>query len=745
MKLRHCCVLLFFFVLSAGCGRPTIDSTTPSQVSTTHTLAPPEVNTTPVPDASAAARAFLDAWKADNYAAMYALITSLGKDAMSQGDFEKHYLGIATEMALSGIDYEILSSLVVSPTSAQIGYKLIFHSTLVGDIQKETRMDLDLEQGQWRIKWGDALVMPELAGDNYMGMERYIPARANIYDRNGHALVAQTDATAIGLVPGQIDPDQEEKLFTWLVRLTGLNSDAIRLRYENFPPGVDWYLALGEVPADTIANNIDALSGFSGLVLEPYRARYYFDGGVAPHVVGYVTTIQAGEEEEYMRKGYQRDERVGQAGLEKWGEDYLSGKRGGALYVFNAQGQILTRLAERDAQPSQAITTTLDRDFQEAVERSISGFLGAVVVLERDTGRVLAMASSPGFDPNAFEPRNRNSSALLEDIYSDPASPTFNRAAQGQYPAGSAFKPITMAAALESGLYTPETTYECGYFFTELAGVSLNDWTYDYFLEDGKMAPSGLLTLPQGLIRSCNPYFWHIGLDLYNQGKKTAISDMARSFGLGTPTGIQGIDEEAGNIPVPQSEVDATNLAIGQGETLVTPLQMADMIAAVGNGGTLYRPQLIERIAPPDGPPTFEFKPEVRGKLPIRPETLKVIQDALVGVVRSTKPYGTAWHRFTGLDINVAGKTGTAQSGSGDPHAWFVGYTFESREDKPDIAIAVIVENIGQGSDYGAPIFRRVVELYYYGRPTKLYPWETGFYVVRTPTPVGEVPNTPEP
>jgi len=744
MKLRHLVILLLFLAVMAGCSTSSNTTRTPSQVPT-QTLSQPGVNTTPVPDASAAARKFLDAWKADDYASMYSLITSLSQDAMGQQDFEKHYRGIATEMALSGIDYEILSSLVDNPTTAQVGYRVIFHSSLVGDIQRETRMDLNLEQGQWRVKWDDSLVMPELAGDNYLGMERYIPARANIYDRNGHALVAQADATAIGLVPGQIDPDQEEKLFTWLVRLTGLSADEIRARYENFPPGVDWYLPLGEVPADTIASNIDVLSGFSGLVLEPYKARYYFDGGIAPHVVGYVTTIQAGEEEQYMRKGYQRDERVGQAGLEKWGEDYLSGKRGGALYVFNAQGQIITRLAERDAQPSQAIYTTLDRDFQQAVERSISGFRGAVVVLERDTGRVLAMASSPSFDPNAFEPRNRNSAALLQDIFSDPNSPTFNRATQGQYPAGSAFKLVTIGAALESGLYTPETTYQCGYFFTELQGITLNDWTYDHFLKDGKTIPSGLLTLPEGLIRSCNPFFWHIGLDLYNQGKTTAIADMARSYGLGTPTGIQGIDEEAGNIPVPQSEVDATNLAIGQGATLVTPLQMADFVAALGNGGTLYRPQLIERIAPPDGPPTLEFKPEVRGKLPIRPDSLKVIQEAMRGVVVSTKPYGTAWHRFTGLDIKVAGKTGTAQSGAQDPHAWFVGYTFEGRQDKPDIAIAVIVENIGEGSDYAAPIFRRVVELYFYGRPTKLYPWESGFYVTRTPTPVGEIPATEEP
>ncbi len=743
MKFQHWLFILLIALLASCSTSPSV-TTTPSLVPT-RTLAQPGVGTTPVPDPGSVASAFLDAWKADDYETMYALITPLSQDAMSQESFVKHYAGIAAEMALSGIDYEVLSSLVEDPSSAQVGYRVIFHSSLVGDIQRETLMNLSLDQGEWRVKWDDSLVMPELAGDNFMGMERYIPARANIYDRNGHALVAQTDVTAIGLVPNQIDPDQEEKLYSWLVRLTGLTGDEIVSRYASFPPGVDWYLPLGEVAAETIASNIDILSGFSGLVLEPYRARYYFDGGIAPHVVGYVTTIQAGQEEEYLRKGYQRDERVGQAGLEKWGEDYLSGVRGGALYVFNPQGQIITRLAEREAQPSQAIYTTLDRDFQQEVERAISGYRGAVVVLERDTGRVLAIASSPSFDPNAFEPRNRNSSAMLEDIFSDPSTPTFNRAAQGQYPPGSAFKPVTMAAALESGLYTPETTYQCGYFFNELAGLTLRDWTYEHYLEDGKTIPSGLLTLPEGLMRSCNPFFWHMGLDLYNQDKTTAIADMARGFGLGAPTGIEVIEEEVGNVPVPQSPVDATNLAIGQGETLATPLQVAVFAAALGNGGTLYRPQLVERIAPPDGPPTFEFKPEERGKLPISPENLKVIQDAMRGVVVSTKPYGTAWHRFTGLDINVAGKTGTAESGFGDPHAWFAGYTFEDRPNQPDIAAVVIVENIGEGSDYAAPIFRRVVELYFYDRPAKLYPWESGFYVTRTPTPefVGE--ETPEP
>ncbi len=740
MKARLLKILILLSFLT-GCTQAR-SSSTPT-IAPSPTLGAVSVGITPVPDANLAARKFLDAWKTDDYTSMYAMLTSVSRDAISQEDFEKHFSGIASEMALSGIEYEILSSLVASPESAQVGYRVHFQSALVDDLVKDTKMNLSLESGQWRVQWDDTLVMPELAGGNYLGMERFIPARANIYDRNGEALVAQTDATAIGLVPGQIDPEQEETLFTWLERLTGQRADDIRARYASFPAGADWYLPLGEVPSDLIAKNFDFLSGLSGLQLNSNKWRYYFDGGVAPHVVGYVTTIQQGQEEEYRRKGYQRDERIGQSGLEKWGKSYLSGQRGGALYVFDTNGQIVTRLAEREGQPSQAIYTTLEKNLQEGAQQALSGFRGAAVVIEKDTGRVLAMASSPGFDPNAFEPLNRNSADVLQQIFSDPNTPTFNRASQGQYPLGSVFKLVTMAAGLESGVFTKDSTYDCGYFFNELAGVTLNDWTYEHFQRGDETPPSGLLTLPEGLMRSCNPYFWHIGLDLYNQGMTTTVSSMATGFGLGKKTGIEGIEEEAGQIPVPQSQLDATNLAIGQGETLVTPLQVASFTAALGNGGTLYKPQLIEKIAPPDGEPTKVFTPEVSGKLPLSQENLQIIQDAMRSVVENRR--GTAWHRFTGLDVPVYGKTGTAQSGSGEPHAWFAGYTLENRQDKPDIAIAVVVENIGEGSDYAAPIFRRIVELYFEGRPGKLYPWEFGFYVTRTPTPEGEEAPTPEP
>jgi len=716
------------------------------------TALPPTTSTVPLmqegdtSDVKAITRAYLDAWKVDDYEKMYGLLTSLSQDAINKEEFIKHYQGVANEAALSGVSYEILSS-IVNPDSAQVNYRVTLNSMLVGDISRDTVMNLRFEKGAWRIEWDDTLVLPELKGGNYLVMDRngYVPSRGNIYDREGRALVAQSDATAVGLYPDQIDPTQTDQLFAQLADLTGLDVDTIRAMYNSAPSGAGWYIPLGEVSADKAASQFGLLSGLSGVVMRSYKSRYYFDGGIAPHVVGYVSAIQPDEVEAFTRKGYQLDERVGRSGMEKWGEAYLAGKRGGALYVFNAQAQPVTRLAEAPALPSQAIYTTLDRDFEMAAQKALGSFRGAIVVLERDTGRVLAMVSSPGFDPNAFEPVNFNSSSMLYEISTDPAQPLLNRATQGQYPLGSVFKIVTMAAALESGVYTPETTYQCGYYFDELQGVRLHDWTYDYFQQNHSTIPSGLLTLPQGLMRSCNPFFWHIGLDLFNRGLNTAVSDMARKFGLGSAAGIVGVEESNGNIPDPVNQVDAVNMAIGQGAVLVTPLQVADFTAAIGNGGTLYRPQVVEKVAPPDGTSTVIFKPEAIGKLPLKPENLKTIQDAMVGVIRNEKPRGTAWHVFTGLDIPVAGKTGTAQSGSDRPHAWFAGYTFAGRTDRPDIAAVVLVENIGEGSDYAAPIFRRLVELYFSGQPQKLYWWESEFNKPMTPTPgLPGVKGTPQ-
>lgn len=735
MKIRLSLLLPLVLLILAGCNNPGPAPSLSPQPSASATLPPPGVTTTQAPDAESAARAFLDAWKAEDYPAMYAMLTSISRDAVTEEQFEARYRNVAAEAALSSIDSHILSALTQT-RSAQVSYRVILNSVLVADIQADTMMNLSLEEGEWRIQWDEALIHPLLSGGNTLRMDHSIPSRGNIYDRNGHALVAQTEATALGLFPDQIDADQEDRLLAELFRLTGIRPDTIRARFANFPAGAGWYLPLRAVSADVYRQREPILSAFSGFVARSERWRYYFDGGIAAHVIGYVASIQENQVEEYMRKGYRRDERIGQYGLESWGEAYLSGKRGGSLYVVNPDGLTVTKLVDSSPAAAQAIYTTLDKDLQLGVQQAIAGFLGAIVVLERDTGRVLALASSPGFDPNLFEPINFNSGYQIQDLFEPNTRPLLNRATQGQYPLGSVFKIVTMAAALESGLYSPETIYDCQHTFTELPGITLTDWTLER-----ELPPSGPLTLPEGLMRSCNPYFYHIGLDMYDRGMLTTISDMARGFGLGRATGIGQVAEESGQVPDPSDRTNATSLAIGQGDFLSTPLQVANFVAAIGNGGTLFRPQVVERIAPPDGEPTFLFEPEAVATLPVSQENLAIIHEAMVSVVANRR--GTAFHRFTGLNIPLAGKTGTAQDPPRLPHSWFAGYTFAERPNRPDIAVAVVVENVGEGSDYAALVFRRVLEIYFSGAPNTLYWWESQIGVTRTPTP--EVTDTPTP
>ena len=706
------------------------------------TLPPPNTQTTPVPDVKEAAQAYLDAWKADDYATMYAMLTTVSQDAISEEKFTKWYKSVIAEAAVQSVDYEILSSFVKDTRNAQVGYRTILNSILVGTIERETSMNLTLEEGKWRVQWADDLIIPELANGNYLWMDRHIPSRANIYDRNGSAIAAYAKAVSIGLIPGEIEPDTEEDVLNQIQWLTGIHPNTIAQMYADFPPNSDWYLPIGEALFDKVQQRYDVSNGYhyNGLVMVPYTSRFYFNNGIAPQAIGYVSLIQEDEVETYLRQGYSVDEKVGRQGIERWGEPYLGGTRGGTLYVIGTDDQVVTKLADVPAKPAQAIYTTLDKDLQLGAQLALQKFNGAIIIMERGTGKILAMASSPEFDPNAFEPSNYNYSALLADIYSpDGGQPLLNRATQGLYPLGSVFKIITMAAALESGLYTPQTTYDCQYSFDEIQGLPPRyDWTWEHFQKDGRTQPSGLLTLPEGLMRSCNPFFWHIGLDLYRRGLTDAIAKMAQGFGLGSPTGIEGVEEEEGQVPVPRSEVDAINQAIGQGETLVTPLQVVRFVAAIGNDGIIYRPQIIDRIVPPDGNPTREFQPIVDGTLPVSSENLKTIQDAMISVVEN--PRGTAQWILAGMSKNyypLAGKTGTAESGSGEPHAWFVGYTRKGRQDKPDIAIVVIAENAGEGSEIAAPIFRAMVQLYFEGGRGTL-PWESQPGVLATPVPEDE-------
>ncbi len=733
MKTRFVFSLILLIVL-AGCSTVTPEvEPTPAVETATPGLPTPVVETTSTPSVEAAVSAYLDAWAAEDYPAMYAMLDEASQAGISETEFADFHREIANELALESLEYEILSAMT-NPQSAQVAYKISYNSVLIDVLQRDIVMPLTLIDGSWRIAWAKTMILPELEGENYLWLQRHVPARANIYDRSGNVIVAYAEAISLGLTPPIVGSGQENSLLNELSLALGMPPENIASMYTNYTADGSWYIPLGAVSRDTIEPRLGVLDSYTnnGLFLRTFDGRYYFGGGVAPQAIGFVRFIYENEQDQYLRLGYARDEKVGNQGVEKWGEAYLSGTRGGTLLVLDENNDVVTQLASQESKPGQEIFTTLDKEFQLDVQAAMSGYYGAIVVLEVDTGRILAMASNPSFDPNAFNPANYNSSQQLQELYNNQQSPLMNRATQGLYPLGSVFKIITIAAALESGTYLPEDTYYCDYHFTELHGKELHDWTWDHFQEDDKTPPSGLLTLSEGLMRSCNPWFWHIGLDLYRQGMTDAIAEMARGFGLGSAVNVEALEEEEGNIPVPQSEVDATNLAIGQGDTQVTPLQVARFVAALGNGGTLYRPQIIESILTLGGEEIYSFEKDPVGELPISTLTLNTITNAMVQVVEN--PRGTAAHRFRGFQLPIAGKTGTAESGTWLPHSWFVGYTSVDNEHRPDIAVVVIAENAGEGSDIAAPIFRRVVELYFDQYP-RLYPWEAEIGVWATPEP----------
>ncbi len=748
MKLTRGILILLLIFLSACAPKPGGGGSSLFGVFPSPTPLPtPHIGVTPPPavDARATITRFLDALKNNDFASMYALLAKDSKAAMTQDAFTKKYNDALDAMGVKKLDYEVHTQ-TLNPDTALVGYSITYHTALFGDLQREFSAALNKEGGEWRVEWNNNLILPELANGDVLKTDYQIPARGNIYDQNGQPIVAQSDAYALGVTPGKINPNSEGLLVSELSKVCGMPPDEIKALYAGAAP--DWYVGVCEVSADQAKAVLDM--GLGGLVVNPYNSRFYFDSGIAPQVVGYTQLIQPQQLDQYRRMGYRGDENVGQSGIEKSMESYLAGKHGGTLYVVDPNGQLVKQIAAANPQAADSVYLTIDQNMQYWAQQALTGYNGAIVVLERDTGRVLAMASSPEFDPNAFDANNFNNSYLINNLLNDTNQPLVNRAAQGQYPLGSVFKIIAMSAALESGLYEPQTTYDCKYDFTELNGIVLHDWTWEFCqnaLKAGKQCnnpsttPSGLITLQQGLMRSCDPYFWHISVDLFNNNRAADITNMAHAFGVGSPTGIDDIAEATGSVAVPSTLIQATNQVIGQGDVTVTPLQVARFVAAVGNGGTLYQPQLVEKVQPADGSPIQAFKPNAQGTLPVRSDNLAAIQESMNWVM--TNPLGTAYYAMIGLNVPMGGKTGTAQTGPGmAPDAWFAGYTNDAANSgKPDIAIAVVMENAGEGADYAAPMFRAMVETYYYGSPqtvpSRLGPIGNPY----TPTPIGGIPT----
>ncbi|HHX08426.1 MAG TPA: hypothetical protein GX730_03200 [Chloroflexi bacterium] len=728
MKRLNKVLILFVCLGIALSACKPVATVEPTEVPTIPTSLPtPSVNIETVPDVEEAAKAYLELWKAEDYAAMYAQLSRLSKDAFTQEDFEASLKDTAVKLTMQGMDYQILSSML-NLTTSQVSYQLDYETALLGNISRQTIMNLILEENQWHIQWDASMMLPELANGNYLELVIEVPARGNIYASDAsdnYPLVSFEDAVTLMVTPGNIEEGTENGMVSLLARVLSRSEDSIREEYDDIS---DYqYAIIGDITAETANEYYDRLSNYAGISMTNFRSRFYHDGGIAPHVTGYVLNVPVEELEYYQRLGYTGDEKIGASGLEAWGEEYLGGTHGADLYVKDLQGQVLTKIAEADAKPAQSIYTTINSQLQYWLQQSLGDQVGAIVVMERDTGKVIAMVSNPGFDPNVFVGPSYTYYSIAE-VTQNPFNPMYNRAAQGVYPPGSVFKIVTMAAALETGVFTKDYPYFCDSLWYELDGWVGKDWTYDK-----GFGASGLLTLQQGLMRSCNPWFWHIAYTLWNDGYRTALPDVAYGFGLGENTGIE-IPEFQGNLNREPTDINEyVQMAIGQSTLQNSPLQIANFVAAIGNGGTLHQPTVVERIGMTGQDPVYEFEPKILGQLPVTTENIESIQEAMIMVIRN--PSGTANFQFRNYPYNIAGKTGTAENPMGTSHAWFAGYTYENDPEKPDIAIAVILENAGEGSEMAAPLFRRAVSLYFTDNESSggTMPWEESPYIPAQP------------
>lgn len=688
-----------------------------------------EPTATPVPPSpEATASEFLKSWEHRDYTAMHRLLSLESRRELEPEAFARRHQNALTGATVLTVTTSLHSVLQVD-SQAQAAYHVELDTALFGTLSSNGTMTLTEESGAWGVQWESSLIWPDLKGDKYFRTTYSIPVRATIYDFNGLGLATQGTIVSLGVIPSQIE--DEPAVLQALSEITGLSEETIRDQYASANP--EWKMPIADIPAQVSVEQNEILASLPGVYREEKSGRTYPSGEAGAHVAGWVAPVPAEQLSSYRARGYRGDEMVGVAGLEAWAEEILAGRHGGTLSVITAAGEVVAELRKTDAAPGRPIHTTLNRELQRQLQEILGNRKGAIAVLDVHSGALRGLVSSPTFDPNIFV--GPTSDAERVSVLADPGHPLINRALQGTYPTGSVFKIVTMSAGMEAAGMDPwQTTFDCpGYWDGLGRGARKYCW---------KAEGHGLTALQDGLSASCNVVFYNVGQALHALDP-ASLSQFGADFGLGAATGLRGLVEEAGLVPSPSWKEEALgelwypgdtiNLAIGQGYLRVTPLQVARMMGAVANGGILYRPFVVERVEGNEEHPEEVTASEAVGNLPISPDHLRALQEGLLGVTADTT-IGTASHRFAGLDIPVAGKTGTAEAGRRDaePHSWFAAY---APADDPEIALVVVAENAGEGSTVAAPLARQVVEAYFGVPLSELPPEAEEDYEPPTPTP----------
>jgi penicillin-binding protein 2 len=542
----------------------------------------------------------------------------------------------------------------------------------------------------------------ELSAKNRVRLVPIKAQRGLIYDRQGVLLVGNVPSYNVSLIPVALPAEaaERQKEFALLQDLLGMQADELeerfrQRRFRNFEP-LRLKGSLDRITAGIIEEHRPDLPGV--MVLTESQRSYKFSS-LGFHVLGYVGEIS--EHELALREGYQAGDIIGQAGVEKVYDHYLKGRNGWLHIEVDAHGRQMGILGREDPWAGHSLVLTLDHRLQAAAEATLGDRRGAVVVEDVRNGEILAMASSPTYDPNTFARGIRQDE--WEKLRLDRGYPLTNRAIQGLYPPGSIFKLVTFTAAMQERLITPDQEFLCKGIFW------ISTWPYRCWYEPGH----GLVTARRSLIESCDIYYYHLGLKI----KVDKLGQWARNFGYGSLSGIDLPNELSGLVPSAQWKERTQNmpwfpgntvmLSIGQGYLLSTPMQILDTIVAVANSGLVFRPHLLRQVLSSSGRVIHEFKPELMYRVNVDPANWRLLQDCLVDVVNSK--HGTGKQaRIPG--VLVAGKTATAQNLHGEDHAAFVAY---APANNPEIAVVVYLENAGGGGAEAAPLARRVVEAYF--------------------------------
>jgi penicillin-binding protein 2 len=572
----------------------------------------------------------------------------------------------------------------------------------------------------WSLQILDGDHYRALAKDHGILDVRVHPPRGEIMDRNGKVLVENRTVMALELRPSDLPNDRTERRreLAKLGDLLGLSQREIHRRVRATPQYAGYPVVLKQgLDRQLLFYLLENKESFPGVSVERTYVRKYPDSTLAAHVLGLVGQISPRQLKQSRYKGLRPGDIIGQAGVEYTYDKFLRGTAGSERIQVDALGRPRGTLGNRPAQAGDSLRLTLDSGLQETGESALRdrGLPGAFVAMDVHTGAILAMGSYPTYDPSFYT--QPHTEEQYDAFGNQPGDPLVDRADQGGYPTGSAFKPITATAALEDGLISPDT------IFDDTGSLDIGGLV----VHNAGGAANGPINMTTALKVSSDVYFFSLGLRASASGNHGQIQDWAHKYGLGEKPNIDIPNASAGLIPTPAwrnrvyrshknpyidrpwNQGDNVNLAVGQGDVMVTPLQLARAYAALANGGTLVRPHLGGRIVGVNGKTVERIKPPPKRHLRISDETRSVILGGMEQAAMT--PGGTSYPVMGGFPFPVAGKTGTAERGPGqEDQSW---YGVIAPYNNPQIVVTATVEHGGFGVESAAPIARAILEDYF--------------------------------